>query len=295
MQSSKKSVVEFETFKWLDFTNPDKETLTLLSKEYELDEFQILDSLQHGHLPKYEQSNSHKFLILRAFTSTIKKGSTTINQLSNKIAFFYSKNWIITVHRTDFKFLHFENPSFKHPEELLIQIISKMIFTYEKPLSELDEKVALLEKQVFLKDESKISLEDLYLLKTQTRITKKLLVMFQAVINQMEVEFKYSTAIYDLKDQLVSLVLNYEEILENANNLLNAYLSVNTKKSNDVMKLLTIFSAFFLPLTFIVGVYGMNFHHMPELSLKYGYYLVLVCMAAISLVIYIWFKRNKIL
>lgn len=132
--------------------------------------------------------------------------------------------------------MHFENPSFKHPEELLIQIISKMIFTYEKPLSELDEKIALLEKQVFLKDESKISLEDLYLLKTQTRITKKLLVMFQAVINQMEVEFKYSTAIYDLKDQLVSLVLNYEEILENANNLLNAYLSVNTKKSNDVMK-----------------------------------------------------------
>ena len=64
MQSSKKSVVEFETFKWLDFTNPDKETLKLLSKEYELDEFQILDSLQHGHLPKYEQSNSHKFLIL---------------------------------------------------------------------------------------------------------------------------------------------------------------------------------------------------------------------------------------
>ena len=64
MQSSKNSVLEFENFKWLDFTNPDKETLKLLSKEYELDELQILDSLQHGHLPKYEQSNSHKFLIL---------------------------------------------------------------------------------------------------------------------------------------------------------------------------------------------------------------------------------------
>ena len=138
MQSSKKSVIEFENFKWLDFTNPDKETLKSLLKEYELDEFQILDSLQIGHLPKFEQSDSHKFLILRAFTSSIKKGSTTINQLSNKIAFF-------------------------------------------------------------------------------------------------------------------------------------------------------------LPLTFIVGVYGMNFHHMPELSLTYGYYIILVGMAVVSLVIYVWFKRNKIL
>lgn len=295
MQLTKKSIVEFETFKWLDFTNPDKATLKLMSTEYALDEFQIQDTLQHGHLPKYEQSNSHKFLILRAFTSTIKHGSTTINQFSNKIAFFYSKNWIITVHRNDFEFLHIENPSFKHPEELLTHIISQMILTYDKPYSDLDKNISFLEKQVFLKDQSRISLEDLYLLKIQTRITKKLLMMFQSVINQIEVEPVFSSALHDLKDQLISLVLNYEEILENANNLLNTYLSVNTKKSNDVMKLLTIFSAFFLPLTFIVGVYGMNFKNMPELSFKYGYYASLVCMVGISLGIYIWFKRNKIL
>jgi magnesium transporter len=260
-----------------------------------LDFFQVQDTLQHGHLPKFEQSENYRFIILRVFTSSIRHGSTTINQFSNKIAFFYSDNWLLTVHRSEFNLLKVEDRKFEHPEQLLIYIISQMIFSYEKPLSDLDDNITSLEKQVFLKDQSKISLEELYLLKIQTRITKKLLVMFQNVINQINPKEEYTTALHDIKDQLVGLVLSYEEILENANNLLNTYLSVNAKKSNDVMKLLTVFSAFFLPLTFIVGVYGMNFQNMPELSTKYGYFVVVACMGAISLGIYIWFKRNRIL
>jgi len=75
---------------------------------------------------------------------------------------------------------------------------------------------------------------------------------------------------------------------------MHTYLSVTAKKSNDVMKLLTIFSVFFLPLTFLVGVYGMNFDFMPELRWKYGYLFVWIMMVIISLVIYIWFKKRKI-
>jgi magnesium transporter len=61
------------------------------------------------------------------------------------------------------------------------------------------------------------------------------------------------------------------------------------------MKLLTVFSAFFLPLTFLVGVYGMNFKFMPELNWEYGYYLTWGAMLSISIAIFIWFKVRKII
>ena len=170
-----------------------------------------------------------------------------------------------------------------------------MVETYQPPLNELDEKIATIEKTIFLKDYSKVSLEDLYFLKTQTRITKKLLQLFQNVINQIVVSEKTKTALQDIKDKLLSLILNYDEVQENANNLLNTYLSVNAQKSNDVMKLLTIFSAFFLPLTFVAGIYGMNFENMPELKWQTGYFFTLGIMSVIALIIFFWFKRKKII
>ena len=89
--------------------------------------------------------------------------------------------------------------------------------------------------------------------------------------------------------------INYEEVLENANSLLNTYHSVSSQKSNDVMKLLTIFSAFFLPLTFVAGIYGMNFENMPELRWQFGYFMILGIMTIIAIIIYFWFKRKKII
>ena len=99
----------------------------------------------------------------------------------------------------------------------------------------------------------------------------------------------------DLKDKLLSLTLSFDELLEISNNLLHTYMSVNSQKSNDVRKLLTVFSAFFLPLTFIAGIYGMNFQNMPELNWPLGYFYTLALMAFIALIIYYWFKRKRIL
>ncbi|WP_167547478.1 CorA family divalent cation transporter [Flavobacterium xueshanense] len=289
------NIKEFTTFAWIDFCQPDRATLDKIAEQYNLDIFQIIDSLEHGHLPKFEKQPNYNFLILRAFTSTIEHGATTINDLSNKIAFFYNDDKIISVHRSPFAFLERIDIEFSKTEDLLIYLIHKMVGSYQSPLNELDKKIEEFEKTIFLKDYSKVSLEDLYFLKTQTRITKKLLQLFQNVTNQIEVSESNKTALQDIKDTLLNLILNYDEVLENANNLLNSYHSVNSQKSNDVMKLLTIFSAFFLPLTFVAGIYGMNFENMPELRWQFGYFMTLSIMAIIAIIIYFWFKRKKII
>ncbi len=295
MTKVSQSKIQFDKFVWIDFCQPDKESLDKIAEEYNLDYFQIKDSLESGHLPKFEKQPNYNFLILRAFTSTIEEGSTTISELSNKIAFFYNEKKLITIHRSAFPFLNTVKKEYNNSEDVLLYLIHKMLETYQRPLNDLDEHITKIEEVIFLKNYEKVSLEDLYFLKTQTRITKKLLQIIQNVINQLEVKDESKTALQDIKDRLLNLILNYDEVLENSNNLLNTYLSVNAQKSNDVMKLLTIFSAFFLPLTFVAGIYGMNFENMPELKWRSGYFLTLGIMLFIALVIYFWFKRKRIL
>lgn len=85
----------------------------------------------------------------------------------------------------------------------------------------------------------------------------------------------------------------YNQILESVNNLLNLTVSLAAQRTNDVMRVLTVFSVFFMPLTFIVGIYGMNFDFMPELRQKWGYPGVMILMAVVTGIIYTWFKRKK--
>jgi magnesium transporter len=287
--------VKFNNFIWIDICNPNKENLDKIAKDYNLDYFQIKDSLETGHLPKFEKQEKYYFLILRAFTAKPDDRITNISELSNKIAFFYSDKKVITIHRASFDFLDKLSANPNTHDELVLYFSHKMTLTFEKPSKLLSDKNDEIEKTLFLKDYTKISLEDLYYQKTQTRITKKILQITQNVINQIEVSEKSKTALQDIKDKLLSLVLGYDEVLENSNNLLNTYLSVNAQKNNDVMKLLTIFSAFFLPLTFVAGIYGMNFENMPELKWQNGYFMTLGVMVIIALVIYLWFKRKRII
>jgi magnesium transporter len=78
-----------------------------------------------------------------------------------------------------------------------------------------------------------------------------------------------------------------------ASGLLDVYLSSLSNRMNEIMKVLTIISTIFIPLTFIAGIYGMNFKYMPELEWKFGYPLVLLVMLSIGIGMWIYFKKKK--
>ena len=291
MQAS--SIIKsFSSFTWFDFCNPTQADLKEIAAQYQLDLFQIMDSLEVGHLPKYEQQANYNFLILRAYTAQPNDRVNSISDISNKIAFFYNDGKLITIHRTPFAFLQQLSSDYSHCEALLLAIVKAMVDTYNEPSKLLSDQIDAMEQTIFLRDYKKISLTELYFQKTKTRITKKLLQITQQVLHQVAVSAANKSALADINDSMLNLVLVYEEVLDNAHTILNTYLSINAQKSNDVMKVLTVFSAFFLPLTFIVGVYGMNFEHMPELKLANGYYIVLAFMLLLTLGIYRWFKKK---
>jgi magnesium transporter len=218
-----------------------------------------------------------------------------IGEMSNKIAFFILEDTLFTIHRAHFNFLRNHEEKNLKIQELFLRIVGSMMETFSQPTQDLSSKITDIEKTIFLKDHRQVLLEELYFIKSQSRILRKVLHITQNVIEQVAEKYHQSYQYQDIKDQLLNLLTINEESVENANQLMTTYLSISDQKNNEVVRLLTIFSAFFLPLTFIAGVYGMNFDLMPELKWKYGYMFTLILMFLVVVVIYIWFRRKKIL
>lgn len=282
-------------FEWIDITAPDPERLQELASEYHLDVFQIKDSLLPGHLPKIETNPQYTFLILRAFTGSPEDPDASLTEVSNKMAFFFNHQKLISIHRTPFAFLEQLPPGAASPTLLMMSIIRRLLQTYQAPLQTLQARLDEAEEALFLKKGGKLSLEDLYYQKAKVRTLKKILQLNQAVLNELQVAPEEASALQDARDRALALLVTCEELLDDQNSLMNTYLSLNASRTNEVMKLLTIFSAFFLPLTFIAGIYGMNFEVMPELRWPWGYYFALGLMLVVAGVVYVWFKKRDIL
>jgi magnesium transporter len=100
----------------------------------------------------------------------------------------------------------------------------------------------------------------------------------------------YLRDVYDHTIQLLDTVDTFKDLLSGIH---DSYLSAMSNKMNEVMKTLTIFAAIFIPLTFIAGIYGMNFEYMPELQWKYGYFIILAVMLSLGVGLSVYFKQKK--
>jgi magnesium transporter len=154
-------------------------------------------------------------------------------------------------------------------------------------------EIDAIEDQIFLKNSKNNFLETLYYLKRKSSIGKKLILLTREVLSGIKTHHKTTTDLRDAIDLQLKLELFYDQLIEDVSNLLTIYISVSSQKTNEVMKVLTIFSVFFMPLTFLVGIYGMNFQFMPELSSQYGYIGVWIAMLLVSAVVWNWFKRRN--
>jgi magnesium transporter len=104
-----------------------------------------------------------------------------------------------------------------------------------------------------------------------------------------------NTRIYfrDVHDHTIQVADTLEAIRDMVTGMLDVYLSSMSNRMNEIMKVLTMFAAVFIPLTFIAGIYGMNFGYMPELEWKWGYFFVLAVMGVIGCGMLVYFKRKK--
>ncbi len=179
------------------------------------------------------------------------------------------------------------------PVQVVTKIIWQALETFDDPAERLSEQVDFYENQIIVRRTNNDQVEALYFIKRQASVSNKVLLLMLEPINHVRAEPNDEAELQDLRDQHLKIQTLYNQVLEDVNNLMNLYVSFSAQKTNDVVKILTIFSVFFMPLTFIVGIYGMNFKHMPELNMRWGYPAVLISMVVVTGIIYQWFKRKK--
>lgn len=291
-------------FSWLDLVDPSKADLEEIVQRYGLAPTAVADCLDPEHLPKYERFETTSFVILRAHDEKAGPGATTIQEFTRKVAIFYGPEFLITIHRKDQEYLQrlqadwstrMAGPTApKHPmPQLLVDIINAAILTYEKPLEDAETQFDGFEAGLFQAQEITRILRRVYLLKRRVTLAKRLLWRMVGTTIRVSMGTERPSSLFqDLRENAESMHFYADELLEDVNNLLHLQLSLASHRTNEVMRVLTVFSAFFLPLTFVVGIYGMNFHFMPELSQPWGYPAVWAVMLAISGAIYVWFRRK---
>jgi len=294
---------------WIDMVQPTPAELEEIAKTYGLQSTSVGDCLDPEHLPKFEQFETYTFVILRAFDERSERTCATVQELTRKVAIFSGQSFLITIHRTEQPWLSaietkFESDQAGRPGKeglqtyILTQVVNGAIDTYLPPLEAIETRIDAFEELVFGGGEADSrafteDLRDIHILKRQVTLIKRLLWRILDVVQRMTPATGRPAALFrDVQENVESYHFYADELLDDANTILNVQLALAAHRTGEVMRILTVFSVFFLPLTFLVGVYGMNFDFMPELRSPWGYPVVLAVMGGITLAIYLWFRRR---
>jgi magnesium transporter len=296
VQTEKKAA----TWEWVDVTDPSWEDFQQIAEKYNLHPAVVHDSMQPNHLPKYEVIEDTVFAIIRIYEKEIGTEGDTVQDLTNKIAIFYNDNFLITVHRHKYAFLEdlkktqVDTGQSQHPFQLFILIFKEVLNSFEQPAIKLAADLDFFESKVFLRKPKHYHLTNgMYWLKRKAEVSKRVLQLSKTVLDSLNREQKPDPQVQDLQDMYLRLLTMYEEVDNSTNHLISIYIGLASHRTNEIMRVLTIFSVFFLPLTFIVGIYGMNFRYMPELETKVGYPATMLAMLIITAAIFLWFKKKE--
>jgi len=294
---------------WLDLVEPTPEEMGEVARVHGLHSTAVRDCLDPEHLPKYEQFDTHVFAIIRAFDERAERTCATVQELTRKVAIFSGRTFLITIHRTEQPWLTAIEAKFhaeagaKNGKEglqqyLLAHVLNAAVDTYAPPMEAIEARIDAFEELVFGGRDADArafaeDLREIHVLKRQVTLIKRLLWRTLDVVQRLSPASGRGATLYrDVEENVESYHFYADELLDDANTILNLQLALAAHRTGEVMRILTVFSVFFLPLTFLVGVYGMNFDYMPELRSRWGYPTVLAAMAVIVLAIYLWFRRR---
>jgi magnesium transporter len=277
-----------------------------IGKLYHLHSLLLEDIVNTEHKPKLEIfDKGHLFLTLKMLHI---ESESPIDISTEHISFVLGENFLLSFQeeRTEDIFkpvlsrlqASVGKTRRNGADYLLFALMDVIVDNYFVVVEKFGEHLESMEDLV-ISGTSKLGLTDLYALKRELSWARRSIWPLRDMLNQLIREdnqlvskevIPYYRDLYDHVMQVIDTIESFRELLAS---LADVHLSSISNRMNSVMKTLTIFSAIFMPLTFIVGVYGMNFDFLPELRWKYGYFYTWGLMAFVTLGMIVYFRRRK--
>lgn len=291
---------ETHGFDWINFLEPSEEELNQLSMDFQILPLYIQDILQAEHLPKVETNEEENatFIIARVLDPKLEgKEFKNIPEMTRKLAIFIKDNQIVTIQRTRLEwmegFIQKQKAATKSSFILICSLLKATFRSFEPLISRLNSDLDFFEQKLFENERFPPFAKSLYSLRRKASLLKRLFELSNDLTDYIQDNGQSEPVAQDAFDMFNRISTQLEDLNERSSGLINMNLAISSQRSNEVMRFLTIYSAFFMPLTFLVGIYGMNFEFMPELNWKWGYIGCWILMLFLAGFHYWWFRKKR--
>ncbi|MFH1450502.1 MAG: magnesium/cobalt transporter CorA [archaeon] len=260
------------------------------------------DILTTDHRPKIEDLDEYLFLLLKIVSFEEEKKEIGTEQVSLVIG----PKFVLTFQEKEgeifdalLRRISIEQSRARKlgSDYLAYEIVDAIVDNYFMILEKIESAVAKIEKEL-IEDPQSGTMNTIHALESEVLFLRKSVWPLREVVSNLQRSdsklIKESTGVYlrDVYDHTIQVIDTIETFREMLAGMLNIYLSSMSNRMNQIMKVLTIIATIFIPLTFITGVYGMNFKYMPELYWKWGYMMIWSVMAGLGIFMFLYFKRK---
>lgn len=289
---------------WINIDGLDRvDIIEKLGGYFNIHPLTLEDVLNTGQRPKTEDYESYIYTVLKMMLLDTEKEEIIVDQVSIIIG----PNYILSFQEREGDVFNpvrerFENPASRLRKNgvdyLAYSLIDSVVDNYFLILEHFGDEIEYLEEELVVQPKPDI-LKSIQKYKRDMIILRKSVWPLRELINGLQrVEsdlIKETTRIYlrDVYDHTIQVIDSVEDFRDILSSMVDIYLSSISYRMNDVMKVLTVIATIFIPLTFIAGVYGMNFEYMPELRWRWGYHAVILGMTIIGVSMFAYFKKRK--
>jgi magnesium transporter len=290
---------------WVDMQGEsNSECERILAQVFHFHPLAIEDALRDTHLPKLDDYASYLYLVFH----TVALGDEPMEIKTEEVDVFLGANFLVTIHEDERRSInrcwnaehHIEVGLARGPAMLLYELLDSQIDSYIPLIDAFEAQLEKLGDDIFHSNTEERDLLDRLLTAKSTALRlQRILTPQRELLGRLSAgDYKVVPAhvrMYyrDVYDHLARLANLSESMRDLASSTIETHLALVNNRMNEVMKVLTMVSTIFIPLSFIAGVYGMNFHYMPELELWWFYPLVWAVFITIALIMLIIFRKRK--